>query len=124
MTTPPCGRQQKYDQKIGRANCFRLIFYETFSTNTLAAAEVDDVMVNHLNLGESQHDTTGVSWKSGVGSFLLIFFVTITVLDISFLLTYSLSVRICEGGSFFPSCERNRDFSLRSLWAFSHGHSA
>lgn len=30
-----------------------LFFYETFSTNTLAAAEVDDVMVNYLNLGES-----------------------------------------------------------------------
>ncbi|KAL7792971.1 hypothetical protein V8C37DRAFT_116800 [Trichoderma ceciliae] len=28
-------------------------------------------MVNHLNLGDSRHDTTtGVSWKSGVGSFL------------------------------------------------------
>ncbi|KAH8128426.1 hypothetical protein LI328DRAFT_122943 [Trichoderma asperelloides] len=104
MTMSPCGRQQKHDQRIGRASCFQLIFfYETFSTNTLAAAEVDDVMVNHLNLGESQHDTiTGVSWKSGVGSFLLLFFVTITVPDISFLLTYSsFCVRICEGGSLF-----------------------
>lgn len=45
-------------------------FNETFSTNTLVEAEVDDVMVNHLNPGESRHDTTtGVSWKSGVGSF-------------------------------------------------------
>lgn len=59
----------------GRASssCF---FNETFSTNTLVEAEVDDVMVNHLNPGESRHDTTtGVSWKSGVGSFLFFYFV-------------------------------------------------
>jgi hypothetical protein len=40
----------------GRAasnSLFFFFFYETFSTNTLAAAEVDDVMVNYLNLGES-----------------------------------------------------------------------
>lgn len=37
----------------GRAASNSLLFYETFSTNTLAAAEVDDVMVNYLNLGES-----------------------------------------------------------------------
>lgn len=74
----------------GRASssCF---FNETFSTNTLVEAEVDDVMVNHLNPGESRHDTTtGVSWKSGVGSFLFFFFfyffcpVPITMSAISF----------------------------------------
>lgn len=71
----------------GRASssCF---FNETFSTNTLVEAEVDDVMVNHLNPGESRHDTTtGVSWKSGVGSFLFFTFfcpVPITMSAISF----------------------------------------
>lgn len=73
----PCGRPKKQmirELEGGRASssCF---FNETFSTNTLVEAEVDDVMVNHLNPGESRHDTTtGVSWKSGVGSFLFFYF--------------------------------------------------
>jgi hypothetical protein len=129
MTTSPCGRHQKYDQRIGRArpaSNSHSFFYETFSTNTLAAAEVDDVMVNYLNLGESQHDTiTGVSWKNGVGEFSFIFLCHYHYAGyLLFINTFLLFCEDLRRWRLFSFLRKSQGFSLRSLWAFSHGHSA
>ncbi|KAL7936195.1 hypothetical protein V8C35DRAFT_251603 [Trichoderma chlorosporum] len=110
-------------------SCF---FNETFSTNTLVEAEVDDAMVNHLNPGEPRHDTTtGVSWKSGVGSFLFFFFsfpfcccpvpITMSAISISFWFITFLSLHEDVRGwrlffFFFFFLSKNQGISL---WSWS-----
>ena len=111
-------------------SCFQFSFYyffhETFSTNTLVEAEVDDVMDYILDLGGSRNDTaTGVSWTSGGGSFLLLSVpISMSAISISFsfVIAFLHCVRACEGGGFLFAVLllwRNKGFPSEFVGVFS-----